>query len=183
MVDFEKVDGIWRTAPVNFVTATAPIKGTRGRASGIPDGGFVRRADASERIESAKKAINALLSLDLHLAIKEGLIKEAIWYLTEAEGVNKHKTRYCTVKALSGAEKMNHEHVYQMRHLIQALLENPAASDEILEKAIACTVTVSEHSQLGAISRMHPHLDGWERYAHAEIIVIDTVTGEPLQFS
>ena len=49
----------------------------------------------------------------------------------------------------------------------------PNSVDEIVSKAVACTITREEHLILNG----HNDLDGWERYRKAGITVIDARTG------
>jgi hypothetical protein len=50
----------------------------------------------------------------------------------------------------------------------------PNGVDEILDKAVGCSVTLEEHDLLKSFDDEY----GWERYRKAGIIVIDTQTGE-----
>jgi hypothetical protein len=54
----------------------------------------------------------------------------------------------------------------------------PADVEMTLEKAVACTITKDEHRLLNT----YAHLDGWERYRAAGIIVLDSKTGSIFQF-
>jgi hypothetical protein len=63
--------------------------------------------------------------------------------------------------------------------MVKKLLRaRPEMVDEILESAVACTVTKHEHDRLAQFKR----LDGWERYSRAGIVVIDTEAANPLSF-
>jgi hypothetical protein len=63
--------------------------------------------------------------------------------------------------------------------MVKVLMEaSPEAVDEILKKAVGCTITKDEHDLLGRFQ----HLDGWERYRRAGIVVIDMETGKPFEF-
>ena len=64
--------------------------------------------------------------------------------------------------------------------MVEALLQaRPEKVDEILSEAIGCTIMREEHRRLNQLK----HLDGWERYAEAGIIVIDMETGKPVDLS
>jgi hypothetical protein len=58
------------------------------------------------------------------------------------------------------------------------LMASPEAIVDILKSAVGCTVTKDEHTRLGGFK----HLDGWDRYRAAQIVVIDTATGMPFSF-
>lgn len=148
------------------------------------DGGIVkpfqRHRDADRRRESAITAAKAILGLDLYDAHKRQLLRTCIWKLTEAEADHKHRTRYRTRAALESND-VEHEHVVQQSTLVEALLVHPAAADELLACAVACTVTAAEHRELSRISRERPELEGWHRYLEISrggtLLVIDTKDG------
>jgi hypothetical protein len=63
--------------------------------------------------------------------------------------------------------------------MIEALLQAKSEDvDEILRNAVGCTVTKEEHTLL----EQFKHLDGWERYRQAGMVVIDMETGQPFEF-
>lgn len=104
------------------------------------------------------------------------LLDVLLWKITEAES-HKHKTRFKSEGALGCSEKarLRHEHVFQRSRMIAALEKAaPHEVDDILKKAIGCTVTVEEHTRLSKFEKEY----GWERYRKAGIVVIDTQTGE-----
>jgi hypothetical protein len=105
------------------------------------------------------------------------LIDVLLWRITEADG--KYNTRYKTSGALECADRrqLRHEHVYPRSRMIDALLRaKPEQVDDILMDAIGCTVTREEHERLHKFADQH----GWDRYRKAELVVIDTDTGERL---
>jgi hypothetical protein len=68
---------------------------------------FKARADASERIDSAKRLIRALLALrhDVREDHVRELLSVCIWKLTEAEPDHKHRTRFRSVAALKASAR------------------------------------------------------------------------------
>ena len=104
----------------------------------------------------------------------------ALWKYTEAEGSSKYKTRFRSKASLSAAPRdLRHDHVYQRAIMIEALLQAKSEDvDEILRNAVGCTVTKEEHTLL----EQFKHLDGWERYRQAGMVVIDMETGQPFEF-
>lgn len=98
---------------------------------------------------------------------------KALWKVTEAE-TPKYKTRYRSEKS-QGATKLRHDHVFQRKKMVDELLAHPENADEILAKAIGCTITEDEHNQLNQFA----HLDGLDRYEQARIVVLDMETGKP----
>ena len=125
----------------------------------------------------------ALLPLTLDAKHKLVLLKTCVWLITEAESP-KHATRFRSEASLEAdSGELQHEHVFQLRHLIARLVADPSSLDEVVRQAVACTVTRSEHAVLTKVSRESPELDGWARYSKAGIRVIDTATGRLVEFA
>jgi hypothetical protein len=61
-------------------------------------------------------------------------------------------------------------------------MANPDRADDLLNLAVGCVVTEDEAALLNELSRRRPGLQGWERYREDGITVIDTETGQPLDF-
>jgi hypothetical protein len=130
--------------------------------------------DADKRIGSAIAAAKAIVRLDLYPAHKRELLSICIWKITEAAPMSKYQTRYRSRATESASEsELAHDHVFQRKSLIDAMLKNPDSVDPILRSAVACVVTRSEHDALTRISREFPDLDGWERYKRAGIEIVD----------
>jgi predicted GTPase len=128
---------------------------------------YKEHKDRTLRIQSAIKAINALLPLDLYPAHKKELISVCLWKVTEADG--KSKVRYWSEGAINNQqEKLNHEHVHERKELISRLL-NGENVESVMNDAIACMVTKEEHQLLGQSLK-----SGWERYKESSIRVFDT---------
>jgi hypothetical protein len=140
---------------------------------------FTRHPHADERKKSAAVLVKLLLAnrtSDVLPAHLKRLLSELLWKITEAESA-KYETRYQSQGAIEGKGRLQHDHVYQRQKMIAALLEaSPQEVDEILDAAVGCTVTVEEHHRLKAFD----HEYGWERYRKAEVLVIDTASGERL---
>jgi hypothetical protein len=107
------------------------------------------------------------------------LLGVLLWKITEAESP-KYKTRFQSQAVLDsgGKGKLRHDHVYQREKMIAALKKAaPHEVDDILKKAVGCTVTLKEHTDLSK----YKEYDGWERYTKARIVVINTETNKPLK--
>ena len=65
----------------------------------------------------------------------------------------KYKTRYRSEGALhiTDSSKLHHEHVFEKKHLIDSLLEDPDSYKSILDTAIGCVVTREEHALLTSL--------------------------------
>lgn len=140
------------------------------------------RADRASILESAIKAVEGVLTLDILPAHKRKLIDRMIWTVTEVDG--KFKTRYQSLAAVNcdRSVKRQHEHVIPRGVLTDAILAQPSAARKLMSGAVACVVTVDEHLRLSAASRHNRALEGWERYRKARIVVIDTVSGRRFRF-
>jgi hypothetical protein len=143
---------------------------------------FKRRPDAEEIKDSAAILAKTLLQ-DIPGLLPEHrreCMRIALWKITEAEAgrTGKHRTRFRSMASLSG-EALRHDHVFQQAKMLDALMEaKPEGVDAILRNAVGCTVTKEEHYLLDR----YKHLDGWERYKQAGIVVIDMETGKPFGF-
>jgi hypothetical protein len=121
-------------------------------------------------IELAKAVLDARHNLFLpHL---REVLDVAVWKHTECDG--KHTTRYRSEASLDAPrELVHHEHVIPRRTLIDQLLADPAAVEQIMNSAIGCVVLRSEHATLAAIEKANPTVTGWDRYRLADIPVWD----------
>lgn len=142
-----------------------------------------READA--RDATARKLVKLLLKsyddFEYEPWVRE-FIKLGLWKVSEAEA-GKYNTRYRSLRSLRKGARVQHDHVVERAKLADELVAahraaDPERVDEILDRVIGCVVTKDEHRRLADISRLNPNLDGWERYAAAGIVVIDTMTGE-----
>jgi len=122
---------------------------------------------------------------------RQQLLDVLLWKITEAES-SKYKTRFQSQGAspcfeLSGKlfqkcrrkAKLQHDHVYQRSKMIEALeraYPDSQKVDDILKKAVGCTVTREEHK---CLKKFDKQCDGWDRYGKAQIKVINMATGKP----
>lgn len=139
-------------------------------------GSYSEHRDRDVRLKSAVTAIKALLPLELYPAHKRELLDICLWKITEVDG--KWKTRYRSFDAIDAdaSVKLQHEHVIEKQKLISLLMAGKESVESIVEKAIGCVVTKSEHDLLTSISRSDQTLDGWDRYRKAGIRVFDLKT-------
>jgi hypothetical protein len=140
---------------------------------------YKRHSRAEERRRSAVALVKMLLR-ERDVLAREHLIEAlnlALWKLTEAEA-GKYQTRFRSVEPSATNRKvLRHDHVFQRKRMVDDLLEavSPEAVDDILKKAVGCTITKDEHTRLNQFK----DLDGWVRYQRAGITVVDAVTGKP----
>jgi len=133
---------------------------------------------ATAIVESAVYLIKLILRDGAEILPKHRreVLSVALWKITEAESQHKHRTRFCSQAVFSSTDcECRHDHVFQKQKMIDDLIKaGPDAVDEIVGRAIGCTVTTDEHLALN----QYQHLDGWERYRQAGITVIDARTGD-----
>ncbi len=109
------------------------------------------------------------------------LLSVLLWKITEAESMNKRGTRLQSqgARCCTKVANLEHDHVYQRSKMIDALEKAaPHEIDDILKRAIGCTVTKGEHNLLAKYNDE----DGWERYRKAGIVVFDMQTGGQVDF-
>jgi hypothetical protein len=136
----------------------------------------------AEIIESATTAIEGCLDLPIMERHKRDLISGMIWKLTESRG--KYTTRYRSRASMEKDAKVQHDHVFTRKDLVNRILAEPERAREILKCAIACVVTVEEHKRLTKVAES---IHGWDRYHSIRIEVVDTddekvVTPPPVRF-
>src|SRR4051794_24082351 len=132
---------------------------------------------------SALRAVQQLLQpVDgLSPAHRRELLSISLWKWTEAAGVAPHpkfNVRYATPAALDHSQptKVNHEHLWPRKWIIDRLLEpgKTWAEDDLRtfleDHGVACIVTVKEH---GELSKLTSGPEGWDRYKRAGLQVRD----------
>ena len=149
---------------------------------------FRERDNAEEIIASAKKLARLILqNEELHLRHRKAMIKNILWWISEAHG--KYSTRYrskaVVALALSepnSAEKVQHEHVFprariadQMLREKDELLGDSERLDRLLSSTVGCVVLASEHRQLDN------HAEGWQRYTKVPVLDMSTVPPTAVQ--
>jgi hypothetical protein len=138
---------------------------------------FKEHPSARARLRSAVHLIKLLLQENSEVLRehRQELLSIALWKVTEAESVHKHRTRFCSQTVYNAPEsECRHDHVFQRAIMIRDLMNSgPDGVENILEGAVACTVTREEHATLD----QHRCVDGWERYRRAGITVIDAKDG------
>jgi len=109
---------------------------------------------------------------DLTMTQRRALISVACWWVTEDNGKwgVRHRTSGALAIPVGGHSQLRHEHVVTRKSLVDLVLARPEDAAQILDTAIACTVTKDEHSRLTRFDRTHV---GWARYLAAGLTVID----------
>ena len=145
-------------------------------------GQFIRRANSAEIIASAKKmAALVLRSEELHMRHRKKMLKEVLWWISEADGKYAARYRSKAVVALAqsepqSTEKVQHEHVFPRAKVADTLLKrrsewltSPSELESILDDTVGCVVLASEHRAL------NDKAEGWKRYAKVPVWDMSTV--------
>ena len=143
---------------------------------------FSPHPQGKQRINSANILIKLLLThkkqglevIDRHY---EELLTILLGKITEAH--SKSKTLYRSQCSIEEKSMLQHEHVYQRKTMIKALVNANSELDvsNILLTAVACIVTHDEHKKLSQFD----YLYGWERYERAGILVMEMSGNKPKQ--
>jgi hypothetical protein len=142
---------------------------------------FIETDEEKQVVKSAQQAVHQVLRLgEVELKLKRVLVNALLWQITVAHG--KYKTRFRSEEVINGRvalHELRHDHVFTRQGLLDRLLSEPVDAErveQILNRAIACTISKSEHDQL------NPHKDsvGWKRYIRCPTIkVYDCVDEVP----
>ncbi len=135
---------------------------------------YVPPSDLQQRLTDIHVVIDAIRVLPINKALKHDMLDEAIWQVTYATG-NTQSTfmgRYRSERVITEVGlKIERDHVYRRKTLLQMLLNPSADLEQILDFAQCCVViTAEEHRSVDAI-------DGWQKYEAAHITVYDMLTG------
>ncbi len=120
-----------------------------------------------KQIEDSKTIIKMVLNLpEVDNVTKYKVIDLMLWNITGAYG--KLNTKFVSEGAITSKdEKLQHEHVFTKKYLINRILNEPDNLDSIFELAFACIVTEKEHHKLSNVK----DVEGWSRYVNAGIKV------------
>jgi hypothetical protein len=158
--------------PTGLGPVTVGASSSKSSAGGVDL--YHPRPHRDREIESARHAMEGIVSLDILHRHKKELLSVCIWKITEADG--KWNVRYWSAGAVeSDKRNWTHEHVYARSLLADRLLEGED-SQRVVADAVACIVTREEHAALGRVEG-----SGWERYRRAGLHVFDAVNGRWLE--
>lgn len=133
--------------------------------------------EVAARGESMRRAMRALLEANMRDDDLRYVLDMCVWRYTEFDK-NRYKfaIRYRTASVLAPgpAVEIQHEHVVERRWLLDRITEAPDKLEDILELAVACVVSRSEHDALRSADGF-----GWERYLACGIEVMDTASMAP----
>ncbi len=140
---------------------------------------YIEPADLHNNLQDAVRLLEGLLALNISLPMKKRMLNHEIWQVAIASG--SFKPRYRSAEVIKGnGDKIERDHVFQKKALIERLLQKPHEAEQVVKSAISCAVTKAEHDKLTQHSRTHPEDDGWTRYQNSGITVYDMLTGTEL---
>ena len=143
---------------------------------------YVEPADLHEKLQDVVVVLKSLLSLDVNLPMKKRMLVHAIWEVTHASG--SFKSRYRSAGVINGiGADIQRDHVFQKKALVDWLLKKPHEAEKVVQSALSCVVTKSEHIRLTQYSRSHPEVNGWERYQNSGVTVYDMLTGKEMSLA
>ena len=120
------------------------------------------------RIDSLQEIIAVLRDSQLPLDSKKRMLNHALWEVSIARGNFAPAFRSKLVVAGLRGTKIQRDHVYKRKQIVQDVLKQKEPLEAILKRVIHCVVTEEEHERL---TRVPENLDGWERYRAAGIEV------------
>jgi len=160
-----------------------PIGGPYLHSPYVPGGSVEERRSSALQLVSQTLAMSGVI-----LVHQREMLSIGLWKWTEAAGVSpnpKYNIRFVSdgARDFGTKVKIQHEHVWTRKWIIDRLLARPGWSETDLtgfleQYGVACVVTESEHARLGAVKEQ-----GWARYVAAGIGVWDRLTGAPLDLA
>jgi hypothetical protein len=139
---------------------------------------YVPAADIDVHLGEIAMLLDSLRKLPLDGKRLRRILKQAIWEVAYATGNTQSRFlgQYRSESVIQNIGlKIERDHVHQMANLIEELLCADCDVQSIVLKSECCIITREEHLRLTSLPRS---IDGWERYRHAEIVVMDMKTGQ-----
>ena len=134
-------------------------------------------------------AVRALAALPHDPSLLRNLIDQALWDVTQFREGPSHKcgglrwrTRAAHAIAHPPWKDLRHEHVIERDWLIRLLRATPEAAPSVLWNMPVALVTKKEAEELPHRISWHGRWC-WERYLTKPLVVLDVVTGEPLDLA
>jgi len=131
---------------------------------------YVAASDLVERLAEIKTVLQSLIALPIGRFLKKDLLDRALWNVTFVTGnaQGKFMGRYRSAATIKEAGlKIERDHVYRRKTLLQDLLSSSCDLDRIIRLAQCCVVlTASEHRSVADI-------DGGRKFRLANIVVYD----------
>ena len=128
-------------------------------------------------INDIKKILEALRGLDIAPPLKRRMLDEALWLFAFVTGnrQGQFRGRWMSENVKRGTgEKIQRDHVYSRKALLNELLGPSPDLDRIAARAQCCVVvTADEHTRLNRSKS-----DGGEKYRIAGVCVYDMLDGK-----
>jgi hypothetical protein len=130
---------------------------------------YVESPSTAQRLADIRTLLDSLQRLQVALPLKKKMLVHGIWQVSEATG--SFYTRYRSEGVIrTVGVKIQRDHIYQKRTLVEQLLAPDSDLKAIIERARCCIVTKDEHDRLHQVDG---GLDGWDRYRAAGVVVYD----------
>jgi len=129
---------------------------------------FRERGDLHGRINALQEIIASVRDSRLPSDSKKRMLNHAVWEVAIACGNFAPEFRSKSVLEGAVGTKIQREHVYKRKRIVEAVLKREEPLEAILKRSIHCVVTREEHARLNKIP---DSVDGWARYRDADIEV------------
>lgn len=140
---------------------------------------YRERTDLQARIEALQGIISHIRDSHLPKDSKKRMLNHAIWEVSIARGDFVPEYRSKGVREGAVGTKIQREHVYRRKQIVEDVLKNEEPLEAILKRIIHCVVTTEEHSRLNSIP--DKTMDGWPRYRAANIEVFKCAEQQPVK--
>ena len=132
---------------------------------------YTESSATRQRLDEVKVLLDAIRRLPIGLALKKRMLVHGIWEVAKATGDSQGRYRSERVIRTVGLQ-IQRDHIYKKNALVEELLGASPDLDKVISRAACCIVTAEEHHGLHSVG---VHLDGWERYRVAGVVVYDMI--------
>ena len=138
---------------------------------------YIESPKTALRLAQIKILLESILQLEIDRALKKRMLVHSLWEVARCTGNFAGRYRSDDVIRTVGV-RIQRDHIYRKSALVDELLLPSADIDSVISHAICCVVSIDEHRRLHLVNA---GLDGWDRYAAADIVVHDMLTRATLQ--
>lgn len=139
-----------------------------GRVTRAHSNPYTKPTNLESHLASLENLIATIRDSDLPLESKKRMLNHALWEISIARGNFVPEFRSNSVLMGAKGTKIQRDHVFKRKQLVQDVLSQRERLGMILGRVIHCVVTEDEHARL---TNVPDSIDGWERYRFAKIEV------------
>lgn len=139
-----------------------------GRVTRTHSNPYTEPSELRPQLQAIENLIITIRDSTLTMSSKKRMLNHALWEVSHARGNYAPQFRSVSVVRSAVGTKIERDHVYKRKKLVQEILQQDEPLSSILSRVIHCVVTEEEH---GRLTRLPENIDGWERYASAEVDV------------